>query len=80
MILDIQKVSKTFPGNEVLREVSFHIEENEKAALVGINGAGKSTLLRIIMQEMSADSGMVTLSRGNPGSGTDDPLSLRRAS
>lgn len=64
MILDIQKISKTFPGNEVLREVSFHIEENEKAALVGINGAGKSTLLRIIMQEMSADSGMVTLSRG----------------
>ena len=64
MILDIQKVSKTFPGNEVLREVSFHIEENEKAALVGINGAGKSTLLKIIMQEMSADSGIVTLSRG----------------
>ena len=64
MILDIQKVSKTFPGNEVLREVSFHIEENEKAALVGINGAGKSTLLKIIMQEMSADAGIVTLSRG----------------
>ncbi len=64
MILDVQKVSKTFPGNEVLREVSFHIEENEKAALVGINGAGKSTLLKIIMQELSADDGIVTLSRG----------------
>ena len=63
MILNIQKISKTFPGNEVLREVSFHIEENEKAALVGINGAGKSTLLKIIVGEMQADDGTVTLSK-----------------
>ena len=64
MILDVQKISKTFPGNEVLREVSFHIEDHEKAALVGINGAGKSTLLKIIMNEMPADSGTVTLAKG----------------
>ena len=63
MILNIQKISKTFPGNEVLREVSFHIEENEKAALVGINGAGKSTLLKIIVGEMQADDGTVILSK-----------------
>ena len=63
MILNIQKISKTFPGNEVLREVSFHIEENEKAALVGINGAGKSTLLKIIVGEMQADDGAVILSK-----------------
>ncbi len=64
MILDVQKISKTFPGNEVLREVSFHIEDHEKAAFVGINGAGKSTLLKIIMNEMPADSGTVTLAKG----------------
>ena len=63
MILNIQKISKTFPGNEVLREVSFHIEDNEKAALVGINGAGKSTLLKIIVGEMSPDQGSAILSR-----------------
>ena len=63
MILNIQKISKTFPGNEVLRGVSFHIEENEKAALVGINGAGKSTLLKIIVGEMQADDGTVILSK-----------------
>ncbi len=63
MILNIQKISKTFPGNEVLRGVSFHIEENEKAALVGINGAGKSTLLKIIVGEMQADDGAVILSK-----------------
>ena len=63
MILNIQKISKTFPGNEVLRGVSFHIEENEKAALVGINGAGKSTLLKIIVGAMQADDGTVILSK-----------------
>lgn len=48
----------------MIHDASFHIEEREKAALVGINGAGKSTLLRIIMQEIPADSGEVILSRG----------------
>ena len=48
----------------LIHDASFHIEEREKAALVGINGAGKSTLLRIIMQEIPADSGEVILSRG----------------
>ena len=63
MILDVQKISKTFPGNEVLKEVSFHIEEKEKAALVGINGAGKSTLLKIIMGELAADDGQAVIAR-----------------
>ena len=63
MILNIQKISKTFPGNEVLREVSFHIEDNEKVALVGINGAGKSTLLKIIVGEMTSDDGAVVLAK-----------------
>ncbi|MEE1110079.1 MAG: ABC-F family ATP-binding cassette domain-containing protein, partial [Lachnospiraceae bacterium] len=63
MILDVQKISKTFPGNEVLKEVSFHIEEKEKAALVGINGAGKSTLLKIIMGELTADDGQAVIAR-----------------
>lgn len=48
----------------LIHDASFHIEEREKAALVGINGAGKSTMLRIIMQEIPADSGEIILSRG----------------
>ncbi len=47
----------------MLRNVSFHIEDYDKAAIVGINGAGKTTLLRIIMGELSADEGLVTVSR-----------------
>lgn len=48
----------------VLSHVSFHIEDYEKAAIVGINGAGKTTLLRIIVGELAPDSGQVILSKG----------------
>ena len=63
MILSCQNISKSFGTDEILKDVSFHIEANEKAAIVGINGAGKSTLLKIIMQEESADSGEVVLAK-----------------
>ena len=63
MILSCQNISKAFLENQVLQNVSFHIEDYEKAAIVGINGAGKTTLLRIIVGEMEADSGIATLSR-----------------
>ncbi|MGN1141265.1 MAG: ATP-binding cassette domain-containing protein, partial [Oliverpabstia sp.] len=64
MILSCQNINKSFGVNEILKNASFHLEEREKAALIGPNGAGKSTLLKIIMQEMSADSGEVIISRG----------------
>lgn len=64
MILSCQNINKAFGTNEVLKNVNFHLEEREKAALIGPNGAGKSTLLKIIMQEMSADSGEIIISRG----------------
>jgi ATP-binding cassette subfamily F protein 3 len=64
MILSCQNISKSFAEADVLREISFHLEEQEKAALIGINGAGKSTLLKIITGEMSPDSGQVILARG----------------
>ena len=63
MILSCQNISKAFNENKVLENVSFHIEDYEKAAIVGINGAGKTTLLRIVVGEMAADSGSVTLSK-----------------
>ncbi|MDO4170734.1 MAG: ABC-F type ribosomal protection protein [Lachnospiraceae bacterium] len=64
MILSCQNITKTFVDQTVLQDVSFHIEDFEKAAIVGINGAGKSTLLKIIMNELEADNGLVTLSKG----------------
>ena len=64
MILSCQNICKSFGEEDVLKNVSFGVEEYEKVAIVGINGAGKSTLLKIIMQEMSADDGTVTLAKG----------------
>ena len=63
MILSVSNIHKSFNEIPVLRNVSFHIEDYDKAAIVGINGAGKTTLLRIIMGELSADEGIVTVSR-----------------
>lgn len=64
MILSCQNISKAFNEQPVLCNVSFHIEDYDKAAIVGINGAGKTTLLRIIVGEQSADEGIVTLAKG----------------
>lgn len=64
MLLSCSNISKSFGEKEILRGVSFHLEEHEKAAIVGINGAGKSTLLKIIIGELTADQGTVALSRG----------------
>ena len=63
MILSCQNISKSFGTDEILKNVSFHIEANEKAAIVGINGAGKSTLLTIIMQKETPDTGEVILAK-----------------
>lgn len=63
MILDCQNISKAFGTNVILDNVSFHLEDKEKMAIVGINGAGKTTLLKIIMQEEEADSGQIVLSK-----------------
>ncbi len=63
MVLSCQNISKSFGTDEVLKDISFHLDANEKAAIVGINGAGKSTLLKIIMQKERADAGEVVLAK-----------------
>ena len=63
MILNVSGICKSYDGKDILKDVSFHIEEREKAALVGVNGAGKSTLLKIIMNQEEPDRGHSVLSR-----------------
>ncbi len=65
MILACNNISKAFGTTQILQSVSFHVNEREKVAIVGINGAGKSTLLKIIMKELAADEGEVILSKGS---------------
>lgn len=63
MILSVSNISKAFEENTVLNNISFHLEENDKAAIIGVNGAGKTTLLRIITNELEPDSGSVVITK-----------------
>lgn len=64
MILSCSNIWKSFGENDILKQVSFHIEDHEKAAIVGINGAGKSTLLKVLIGKLNADDGVVTWAKG----------------
>lgn len=61
MILALNNVSKAFGTDEILKNISFHIEEKEKVGIVGVNGAGKSTLFKIITGELSSDEGEIVM-------------------
>lgn len=63
MILQCSHIDKAFITDVILSDVSFHINDNEKAAIVGVNGSGKSTLLKIIMDKLSADNGEVIIKK-----------------
>lgn len=64
MILSCSNISKAFGTEQVLSNISFHINKQEKVAIVGANGAGKSTLFKIIMNQLSPDSGEIIFAKG----------------
>lgn len=64
MILACHNISKSFGDQIIVKSGSFHIEEREKAALIGLNGAGKSTILKMIMKELDTDTGDIILTKG----------------
>lgn len=64
MVLSCHDIQKAFGEHVIVEHGSFHIEEHEKAALVGLNGAGKSTILKMIIGELPCDSGRIILSKG----------------
>ncbi|BCK00340.1 ABC-F family ATP-binding cassette domain-containing protein [Anaerocolumna chitinilytica] len=65
MILACKSISKSFGTDQILNSVSFHVNEREKAAVIGINGAGKTTLFKIIMGELSPDEGEIIFAKGS---------------
>ena len=64
IILALQEVKKSFGTHEVLKSVSFTLQEGERMGLVGVNGSGKSTLMKIIAGQETADSGAVNMQKG----------------
>jgi ABC-type sugar transport system ATPase subunit len=73
----LRHVSKSFPGVQALRDVSFELLTGEVHGLVGANGAGKSTMIRILSGASTPDSGEIEVS-GAPRL-NDDPRHLRAA-
>ncbi len=63
MILSVSNISIHFGEKEVLKDVSFHINEHEKVALIGNNGAGKTTLFHIIQKELTPDEGVISVKK-----------------
>ena len=64
MILACHSLNKSFGDHLIVRDGSFHVEDREKAALVGVNGAGKSTIFKMIVGELPLDEGDVILAKG----------------
>ena len=64
IILALQEVKKSFGTHEVLKNVSFTLQEADRMGLVGVNGCGKSTLMKIIAGEETADGGSVNIQKG----------------
>jgi ribose transport system ATP-binding protein len=63
--LQMQGISKAFPGVQALKDVSFQVNRGEIHALVGENGAGKTTLMKILTGALPSDEGSVSLA-GTP--------------
>ncbi|MBN1770479.1 MAG: ABC transporter ATP-binding protein [Deltaproteobacteria bacterium] len=61
MRIEVQNLSKAFSGVQVVRDVSFTVEEGQLVALLGPSGGGKSTILRIVAGLEDPDAGSVVL-------------------
>ena len=64
ILLALQEIRKSFGTHEVLKGVSFTLQDQERMGLVGVNGCGKSTLMKIIAGAETADSGSVNIQKG----------------
>jgi len=62
-MISLQNISKQFGGKYLFRDLSLHIGDKTRMAIVGPNGAGKSTLMKIITGHIDADSGQIQSSR-----------------
>lgn len=62
-ILDLNQISQSFAGNDILHDITFTVSEQDKVAIVGRNGSGKSTLLKIIAQENQPQKGTLSFQK-----------------
>src|SRR5512135_941751 len=65
-ILDVQHISVRYNGRIALEDITFHLHEGERVAVVGPNGAGKSTLFKVISGVLPPTSGEVNIFGSRP--------------
>ena len=63
LALTVENISLSFGVKNVLRDISFSLEENDRLGVIGVNGSGKSTLFKLILGELECDSGAVYISK-----------------
>ena len=71
-ILDVQHIGKHFGGTQVLRDISFSLEEGQALSIIGSSGSGKTTLLRCLNFLETPDKGVISV-RGETLYDADDP-------
>ena len=71
-ILDVQHIEKHFGGTQVLRDISFSLEEGQALSIIGSSGSGKTTLLRCLNFLEAPDKGVISV-RGETLYDADDP-------
>ncbi|MFC5592122.1 ABC-F family ATP-binding cassette domain-containing protein [Sporosarcina soli] len=82
IVLQVNGLTKSFSGTDILTNVRLEVQHRDRVALVGRNGAGKSTLLKVIAGEMTADSGDIIVPKDirigylEQHTGIDSPLSI----
>lgn len=63
IVLNCNNIGFSYGTETIIRNISFNLQENDKAGLVGVNGAGKSTLFKIIMGELHQEDGELFISK-----------------
>ena len=71
-LLDVQHISKTFDKTEVLKDISFSLEESSVLSIIGSSGSGKTTLLRCINFLEKADKGIIKVAGNTIFDATDE--------
>lgn len=63
IVLSCKDICKSYGIRDVLKKVTFSINEGDKVGIIGANGEGKSTLFKIICKEISQDSGEIFIDK-----------------
>src|ERR1051325_10771908 len=66
-VLDVSHLTVRYNGHNALEDITFHLHEGERIAIVGPNGAGKSTLIKAIAGVLQPSSGEVNIFGSRPG-------------